>query len=113
MATSERLVALVDLDGTLIEFAPTPAEAVLDDRAAEVLCDLDREVVGLGRDGGIADLQGREDLWKPSWWELDVDDRTQDLGDATSRSGCGRHNARGHIFVVRSRQGEAHAGRET
>lgn len=42
LATAERLVALVDLDGTLIEFAPTPAEAVLDDRAAEVLCDLGR-----------------------------------------------------------------------
>ncbi|MBL9015366.1 MAG: trehalose-phosphatase [Myxococcales bacterium] len=44
LATCEQLAVLVDLDGTLIDFAPTPDEAVLDDRAAAVL----REVVAAG-----------------------------------------------------------------
>ena len=37
LATCDRLAVLVDLDGTLIDLAPTPAEAVFDDRAAEML----------------------------------------------------------------------------
>ena len=40
LATSEQLAVLVDLDGTLIELAPTPDEAVLDDRAVTILCAL-------------------------------------------------------------------------
>ena len=40
LVRAERLAVLVDLDGTLIEFAPTPELAVLDAEAAGLLCDV-------------------------------------------------------------------------
>src|SRR5690606_27458505 len=48
---------------------------------AEVLGDLDGEVVRLARDGRVRHLQGGVDLGQIAGGELDVDDGTQHLGD--------------------------------
>src|SRR5690606_36728027 len=64
---------------------------------AEVLRDLQGEVVLVLGDAGVRDLEGVQDLRELAVGELDVDDGTDDLDDtAVSESGRGGHS-RGRV----------------
>jgi len=65
---------------------------------AEVLGDLERQVLFCGRDAGVRDLQCAEDLRQLAVAELDVDNRTDDLDDfaRAGRGAVGAERKLGH-----------------
>jgi len=81
---SARCSLFLDIDGTLLDFAPTPDEVRVDEPLRELLRNLDREC-----DGAIAFVSGRA--------IVDIDDLFEPLYLAAAGvHGCERRDATGH-----------------